>query len=229
MRSETKWYASVSRAGVIGALVLTALLVLPMLGPVIARADDTTPPLILIDPVAEQSPEGVADTPIQAQDEFPAALTYRIFISNVIKLSAPPAPPVSGLSFADRVVELTNAERARAGCAALTVNNTLAVVAQNHAVDMAQSDYFSHTSLDGRSPFDRMRAAGYRYTAAAENIAAGYQTPESVVAGWMNSSGHRANILNCGYTQIGVGYYLMNPDSGSVNYYHYWVQNFGRP
>jgi uncharacterized protein YkwD len=229
MRSETKWYSTVTRAGVVGGLVLASLLVLPMLSPVIARADAATPPQTLIDPVAEEAPEGVADTPIQAQNDFPAALTFRVYISNVTKLSAPAAPPVSGLSFADRVVELTNAERAKVGCAALIVNNTLATVAQNHAVDMGQNDYFSHTSLDGRSPFDRMRAAGYRYTAAAENIAAGYQTPESVVAGWMNSSGHRTNILNCNYTQTGVGYFLENPDSGSVNYYHYWVQNFGRP
>lgn len=229
MCNETKWCAAVSRAGVMGALVAAALLVLPMLGPVIARADDTTPPLTLIDPVIEETLDGTADTPIRAQDDFPAALTFRIFISNVTRFSAPAAPPVSGLSLSDRVVELTNAERAAAGCAALTVNNTLATVAQDHAVDMGENDFFSHSSLDGRSPFDRMRAAGYRFSAAAENIAAGYQTPESVVAGWMASSGHRANILNCNYTQIGVGYFLMSPDSGSVNYYHYWVQNFGRP
>lgn len=137
--------------------------------------------------------------------------------------------PVQAQSELEQVLSLTNAERAKVGCGALTINNTLAVVAQAHAVDMAENDFFDHNSLNGASPFDRMQAAGYRFSSAAENIAAGYSTPASVMDGWMNSSGHRANILNCSYTEIGIGFYKLANDTGDVNYVWYWVQDFGRP
>ncbi|GAA0621811.1 CAP domain-containing protein [Kribbella sandramycini] len=126
--------------------------------------------------------------------------------------------------FRSEVVSRTNAERARVGCPALNRHGALDNAAQGHAADMANRNYFSHTSQDGRSPFDRMRQAGYPSNSGmAENIAAGYSTPAQVVAGWMNSSGHRANILNCSYRSIGVGYAYR---SGTA-YGHYWVQNFG--
>jgi uncharacterized protein YkwD len=88
---------------------------------------------------------------------------------------------------------------------------------------MAKKDYFSHTGKDGRSPFDRMTDAGYAYSAAAENIAAGQRTPADVVKGWMNSAGHKANILNCTYSEIGVGY------AKGGSYGTYWTQDFGKP
>jgi uncharacterized protein YkwD len=94
---------------------------------------------------------------------------------------------------------------------------------QAHSQDMATNNYFEHTSLDGRSPFQRMTDAGYRYSTAAENIGAGYSTPAAVVEGWMNSSGHRANILNCSLRQIGVGC----ATSTSSKYRTYWTQAFG--
>ena len=127
------------------------------------------------------------------------------------------------------VIALTNAERANHGCAPLAYSPRLTAAAQGHRRDMAINDYFSHYSLDGRTPWDRIRATGYDYDRAAENIAAGYGSPASVVAGWMASTGHRANILNCALTEIGVGYYLHSPDTGSVNYYHYWTQVFATP
>lgn len=130
--------------------------------------------------------------------------------------------------FLERVVELTNQERAQQSrCAALTINTTLTRVAQTHSEDMALNDYFSHSSLDGSSPFDRMTRAGYQFSYAAENIAAGYTTPEQVVEGWMNSEGHRKNILNCNLEEIGVGHYYLENDTGNVNYRHYWTQVFG--
>lgn len=88
---------------------------------------------------------------------------------------------------------------------------------------MAKRDYFDHTNPDGKSPFDRMSAAGYQYRSAAENIAAGYRDAEAVVQGWMNSEGHRKNIMNCGLTEIGVGY------ATGGKYGTYWTQNFGTP
>ncbi len=119
------------------------------------------------------------------------------------------------------VLTLVNSERAKAGCSALTANSTLASVARAHSADMAARRYFSHTNPDGKSPFDRMRAAGYSGRLMGENIAAGYRTAAAVMEGWMNSSGHRANILNCGYREIGVGF----ATGGSFG--TYWTQVFG--
>lgn len=87
---------------------------------------------------------------------------------------------------------------------------------------MAKNNYFDHNSQDGRSPFDRMSDAGYKFSAAAENIAMGQQTPAAVMDAWMNSPGHKANILNCDYTEMGLGYAVGN---GSP----YWTQDFGKP
>ena len=141
----------------------------------------------------------------------------------------PPAPstaaPAPSGGVTTQVVTLTNAERAKAGCGPLTVNATLTAVAQAHSQDMATNNYFDHNSQDGRSPFDRMTAAGYRYSTAAENIAAGQRTPQDVMTGWMNSPGHRANILNCALKEIGVGY----ATSSSSQYGVYWTQDFGTP
>jgi uncharacterized protein YkwD len=126
-------------------------------------------------------------------------------------------------TFAGQVIKLTNKERAKSGCKALRSNSLLKSAAQKHSVDMARKDYFSHTGKDGRSPFDRMTDAGYSFSAAAENIAAGQRTPADVVEGWMNSAGHKKNILNCTYTEIGVGY------AKGGSYGTYWTQNFGKP
>ena len=125
-------------------------------------------------------------------------------------------------SFAGQVIKLTNKERAKSGCKALRSNSLLKSAAQKHSADMAKKDYFSHTGKDGRSPFDRMTDAGYSFSAAAENIAAGQRTPADVVEGWMNSAGHKKNILNCTYTEIGVGY------AKGGSYGTYWTQDFGK-
>lgn len=129
----------------------------------------------------------------------------------------------SSNSFAQQVVELTNAQRAANGCGALTVNTTLTSVAQAHSADMAANNYFDHTDKQGNDPFARMRAAGYSFSYAGENIAAGQQTPAAVMDAWMNSPGHRANILNCHFTEIGVGY------ATGGSYGKYWTQDFGTP
>lgn len=137
---------------------------------------------------------------------------------------APPVtPPGGNTSFTAQVVTLTNAERAKVGCGALTVNAILTSAAQAHSADMAAHNFFDHNSQDGRSPFDRITAAGYRFSTAAENIAAGQRTPQAVMTGWMNSPGHKANILNCALHEIGVGY----ATSSSSTYGVYWTQDFG--
>ncbi|MBR4721125.1 MAG: hypothetical protein IK057_05120 [Clostridia bacterium] len=118
------------------------------------------------------------------------------------------------------VLRLVNEQRANYGLSALTYNTKLESVAYAHSKDMAVNNYFSHTNLSGQSPFDRMKAAGISYRSAAENIAAGQKTPQEVVNAWMNSSGHRANILNSSVSQMGVGIY-----SGG-SYGVYWTQLF---
>jgi uncharacterized protein YkwD len=136
--------------------------------------------------------------------------------------TAPPPPPTvsAAPSATDRVVALVNAERAAAGCRPLAVSDALTTAAQGHSDDMSANDYFSHTSLDGATASDRAEAAGFQGTALGENIAAGQRTPEDVMGAWMGSEGHRANILNCDYTVIGVG---LNVDGW------YWTQMFGTP
>jgi uncharacterized protein YkwD len=118
------------------------------------------------------------------------------------------------------VLRIANQERAKAGCGALTADNRLANAAQKHSADMAANDYFSHTSQNGDQMADRVDAAGYPWRSLGENIAKGQATPASVMQAWMNSSGHRANILNCGFRNIGVGLAF---DGGSP----VWTQNFG--
>lgn len=124
----------------------------------------------------------------------------------------------------DDVIALTNQERAKYGLPALTYNTQLTESAQGHAADMAENNYFSHTSQDGRTFSDRITAAGYTWNSAAENIAAGYSTAVSVVDGWINSPGHYANMLSTTFCDIGVGY----ANNTAAAYAHSWVQNFGR-
>lgn len=115
------------------------------------------------------------------------------------------------------VFEIVNAERGQAGLLPYAYNPHLAAAAQAHAADMVQQDYFSHTSLDGRSFGDRVNETEYTGSPTGENIAAGQRSPESVMASWMDSEGHRANILSTRSTDIGIGF---------VD--DHWVQVFGR-
>jgi uncharacterized protein YkwD len=121
------------------------------------------------------------------------------------------------------VLTLVNKERASAGCAALRSNAILVAVARAHSKDMAVNGYFDHNSQNGRSPFDRMRAAGYRGGLMGENIAAGQPTPAAVMDAWMHSAGHRANILKCGFKVIGIGVYKLAGSPFRI----YWTQDFG--
>lgn len=120
-------------------------------------------------------------------------------------------------SYETEVIRLVNEIRRENGLNPLTANWELSRVARYKSQDMADNRYFSHTSPTYGSPFQMIKAFGLSYRTAGENIAMGYSTPQAVVDGWMNSSGHRANILNASYTQIGVGYVAQG---------HYWTQMF---
>ncbi len=115
----------------------------------------------------------------------------------------PDPQPGCDVAIEQDVIALANQAR---GEAPLRCDPEMSTVARAHSADMCERDYFDHTSLDGRSPFDRMRDAGIRFGAAGENIAWGQPTAAAVHDAWMNSSGHRRNILNGGYRRSGVGY-----------------------
>ena len=122
-----------------------------------------------------------------------------------------------------QVLSLTNAERAKNGLSALTMNWELARVARYKSQDMINKKYFSHDSPTYGSPFDMIKSFSIKYSAAGENIAYGQPTASAVVTAWMNSPGHRANILSKNFTQLGVGY------AKSGNGTAYWTQMFIRP
>ncbi|MFD8863228.1 CAP domain-containing protein [Streptomyces sp. NPDC059590] len=128
----------------------------------------------------------------------------------------------AGLARAAATVrELTNAERAAAGLPPLAADPDLTVAAQRHSEDMVARDFYSHTDPEGGQPWDRAAAAGCRHRGIGENIACGQRTPAEVVRGWMNSPGHRANILKPEFSHIGIGY-ATGSRAGT-----YWTQLFG--
>lgn len=131
------------------------------------------------------------------------------------------APNISSESaMEDEVLRLVNEERTSRGLNALKRASDLDALARAHSADMINRHFFDHTNPDGQSPFDRMRAAGINYRAAAENIASGQRSAAAVMDAWMNSSGHRKNILNASYTEIGIG--AVKSSGGTI----YWTQEF---
>ena len=134
--------------------------------------------------------------------------------------TTPDQPETDGSqdAFANQVVKLVNEERAKAGLSPLSVNSKAANAAQTRAREIEKS--FSHTRPDGSSCNTALTEAGVSFRGAGENIAYGQTTPQQVMEGWMNSSGHRANILNANYTSIGVGHYK---NGAGVDY---WTQLF---
>jgi uncharacterized protein YkwD len=130
---------------------------------------------------------------------------------------APPKAPAADRSLAGQVVQLVNDERAKAGCGAVGNESHLATAAAGHSSDMSERDYFSHNTPEGKTFDQRIRDAGYSKP-GAENIAKGATSAAQVMDMWMNSSGHRANILNCSLTQLGVG---VTTDGWL------WTQDFG--
>ena len=166
-----------------------------------ATAKPTATPAVTATPVVTTKP---VETPVAT--ETPAATKKPELSSDA-----------DNLSYEKQVVELVNEQRAAYGLNPLTLSSKLSDVARLKSQDMHDNNYFSHTSPTYGSPFDMMKTFGISYRTAGENIAKGYATPQAVVTAWMNSEGHRANILNANYTTIGVGYVA----SGN-----YWTQEF---
>lgn len=125
-------------------------------------------------------------------------------------------------SIPEALLTLVNAERQRAGVAPLRLNDKLATAAQRHAEDMAATRNLSHQGSDGSTMRSRIDATGYGWMAIGENVAMGQTSPEAVMRSWMNSAGHRRNILNPNFQELGVGY----AEGGGRPY---WVQVFAKP
>ncbi|MCX7710548.1 MAG: SafA/ExsA family spore coat assembly protein [Clostridia bacterium] len=137
------------------------------------------------------------------------------------KLTIPNISDVKAIE--NEVIRLVNAERSKNGLPPMKANWELSRVARYKSQDMLNKGYFSHTSPTYGSPFKMMETFGIRFSAAGENIAMGQRTAQEVMTGWMNSPGHRANILNPSYTEIGVG--LAKNAQGR----NYWTQMFIKP
>jgi uncharacterized YkwD family protein len=153
-------------------------------------------------PAPEQPVQPQPTTPVQEQPAKPSEGT-----SVTSQVSA----------YEQQVVDLTNQERAKQGLPALKLDTELSKVAKEKSLDMKNNSYFSHTSPNYGSPFDMMKQFGISYRAAGENIAMGQRSPEEVVNAWMNSEGHRKNILSSSFTHIGVGHVADG---------NYWTQMF---
>jgi uncharacterized YkwD family protein len=145
-------------------------------------------------PTTVQQPAKAPTTAVQQPAKAPAQQPAK----------APTASAVS--AYEQKVVDLTNQERAKNGLKPLALDTALSKVAREKSNDMQSKGYFSHTSPTYGSPFDMMKKFGITYRTAGENIAKGQPTPEAVVKAWMESPGHRANILKAEYTHIGVGH-----------------------
>jgi uncharacterized protein YkwD len=181
-------------------------------------------------PTGEPSRTGPAEPPASSAAPVPTATPF----SPAPTPSRSPSPAVSpsasvspsrsadnlATDYANQVVKLVNEQRVDAGCQPLRTDSRLAAAAAEHSEDMAVRDYFDHNTPDGVTPWTRIEDEGYDQP-SAENIAAGQPTPDAVVTAWMNSPGHRANILNCDSHASGVGFYR----GGSYGYY--WTQDFG--
>ena len=174
----------------------------------------------------EQTPSGQAQTPSgpevtdpgEVQQQKPAIQTPVTIPGEPANGQVTPARPEASKTYEEQIVALVNAERAKAGLPALKTNATLQSAALARAKETVQS--FSHTRPNGTSCFTILKEYGIRYRYAGENIAYGQRSPEEVVNAWMNSEGHRANILNKNFTTIGIGYYQT---AGGIKY---WSQLF---
>ena len=162
--------------------------------------------------------EAPTETPVEAPVEIPVEVPAQTPVEAPAQ-NAPQTNTQSGdvLPQEAAVVELVNQQRAAYGLQPLTISAELCKKARMKSQDMAQNRYFDHNSPTYGSPFDMMRSLGINYRSAGENIAMGYSTAQAVMQGWMNSEGHRANILSANFTTIGVGYVANG---------NYWTQWF---
>ena len=177
----------------------------------------------------EQKPDSTPNNPSTAPQQKPDSTPSNPNTTPEQKPDSAPSNPSTApeqkpstdfSSYQQQVLDLVNAERAKREISALTLDSSLSSVATKKSQDMVNKNYFDHTSPTYGSPFDMMKQFGISYRSAGENIAKGQKTPQEVVAAWMNSEGHRKNILNPNFTNLGVG---IAKDSNKTTY---WTQMF---
>ena len=201
-----------------------------------AKPSATTKPIESSATTVPIEPSHTQDHPADTNTPVPPAATYTPKPPTMT--SAPPATQTpdgcnfsGNTTFENQVVALINQERTDRGLPALGNNSSLQLAARRHSEDMACNDFFSHTGSDGSTLSSRLLAAGYSYSWAAENIAASSSSnfsAQAVVSMWMNSPGHKANILSENVTQIGVGFRYAG-DSAAQDFDAYYTADFGRP
>ena len=184
------------------------------------KAPETDRPSSAAAPSTSPSPSRTASSPSgKTRSQQPAPNTDRS-TSAAPKLSATPSKTSDGTSSAEaQVLSLVNEERAQAGCSPVTADKELGTLAQRFSDDMAARGFFDHTDPDGDTPWDRARQMGIS-DLGGENIARGQADAQAVMDSWMDSPGHRANILNCDYKTLGVGVHV-GPGGP------WWTQDFG--
>ena len=170
----------------------------------------------------QQKPESTPSTPSTTPQQKPESTTSTPSTTPQQKPESTPEqkPSTDFSSYQQQVLDLVNAERTKRGISALTLDSNLSSVATKKSQDMVNKNYFDHTSPTYGSPFDMMKQFGISYRTAGENIAKGQKTPQEVVTAWMNSEGHRKNILNPNFTNLGVG--IAKDSKGTT----YWTQMF---
>ena len=202
-----------------------------------------TPPPTAIAVVVTETPVATAtaepeeiDTPLPPVTETPTEIPTSIATimaptPTLLRENPTVAPTVTPdiLLIIDQVVAEINRSRPDNQCLPVTINPILTLAAQTHSQDMAENEYFSHTGSDGSSPWDRLERVGYEYSVAAENIAVAYATPEEVVVGWLESPGHRENMVNCDFQEVGIGYAVLIDESGLANSDIYWTLVLASP
>lgn len=173
-------------------------------------------------PITPAKPAPAPTAPVKPAPAPTPAPTKPAPTAPVEQPKAPAETPASSsnLTYEQKVVELVNVERQKAGLPALTMDSVISNVARTKSKDMALNNYFAHQSPTYGSAGDMLRQFGIKWSAWGENIASGQRTPEIVVNAWMNSSGHRANILSSNFSKIGVGY--VTNSNGTP----YWTQIF---
>ncbi|MED3888049.1 MULTISPECIES: CAP domain-containing protein [Priestia] len=167
---------------------------------------------------AEEAPQEQAQAPEQSEEAKAPEQTQQNTKAQQSENTDKAEQTKDASQFEQKVVDLVNQERQKQGLKPLTLNKKLSDVARTKSKDMMDKGYFDHNSPTYGSPFDMMKQFGIEYTTAGENIAKGQQSPEDVMNAWMNSDGHRKNILNPDFTEIGVGYV-----KGDTTY---WTQQF---
>ncbi|MFF3013396.1 CAP domain-containing protein [Streptomyces sp. NPDC057939] len=196
----------------------------PVQAPIPFEAPEAAPAEPVAQPVVEPPADPAPENPLPAEQapQQPVQQPQPVQPQPAEPTGTPeagaPADAQAPTGAAGEVLALVNKERAAVGCPALTVNEKLTKAAQDHSADMAAHSNMSHTGSDGSDPGQRITRAGYQWSTYGENVAYGYDTAAKVMEGWMNSPGHKRNILDCSFKEIGIG--LAQPGQ-------YWTQSFG--